>query len=551
MTEKPMGAYLPQLCQRLQTVGGGSGWQARIVSALVGSGNIAPQKMIDDLHPNEIFACVGNTTFQPGQNITRELHHIVLVCLYSMGFIKMRPQVVTHVTEPEMNMDDVLDAMITSDIKLPVRTDLKGDRPRWGTFCAALPDYIKEIAYVLRLRDHYRDMLREWACHVGYKLTLQRSILDAEKTLYLHVASGAPRAYTADELANGYAACAAMPPLRAALSSSKHAEDAFARYCASVGAGPYSKYMSFASELDGTNLSYYWGPAPASLVVSTGYGDAIGEFRAFELQPMMQIEWSAQSQMAAIAERQAQILSGPVDPFVIQPPVQSATAAGSPPFTSVDELDFKISLRSDVANMQAPLLSNFDVEYECRLTQRRQSTAAGTFQGAAMLLYDKGFSKESFGGGTAGEGDVAKFPLLDLSLSDGINIVLLQDVADHIGMALVNVSSWDERIYWPDPRHHLVMWRNVGDLKHLYFKKGPVMVVPARREHVLAPRSWLFTPREDAEDMIIGLLGLNQQERHLAQESVRVSHNMALLSTLLPEGNLPSFSIPLFVRAHI
>lgn len=310
--------------------------------------------------------------------------------------------------------------------------------------------------------------------------------------------------------------------------------------------GPASRFRSLFSRVDGTQLCFYYGPAPTTLTVSAGYLVPEGPFTSYELQPVLNFPWTPESQMSAVAERTSNVLSGPDDPFVIPPPVMVATPGGCQALSSLDEPDFRIFYMPD-PDGNLPSVSEFDVEYAWKQMNRITSTAGiapeAFFPGPQALFYDLGFKEQSYGQGQGLNVDPLKFPLLAESLSLGLVHVDGGDAAEYPERAVhINAGPWNETIIYPDIQQNRVVLIPSIDVSILFYREGGVTLAPAMRDQVLIPRSWLFEARISDVDHIVGHIGMNSAIRKGAEQAITVSHNLALCARFFPSENLPTLN---------
>lgn len=550
LVEAPLGSYIENICNTIvDSGGGGSAWMAAVVGALTDKGNVPVQKFVEDLHPQELFSCVGNTQFPAGSEAMKTLIHFVILNMHSCGFIRQRPSVMKYRPRPELTIDEVTERMITPSIPLLKAQDLKSQKPRWANFVHLLAPVIIRIRHVCRQRSTYVARLRTYAGGIAWRIAHEREVTQAEKSLLLLFASGDERALTQTEWDGNY-----VLNIPLAETSDPLVRETYELYARSTQEGPASRFRSFFSRVDGTQLCFYYGPTPTTLTVHAGFLVPEGPFTSYELQPVLQFPWTAESQMSAVAERTSNVLSGPDDPFVIPPPVMVATPGGACALTSLDEPDFRLFYMPDVEG-NLPSLSEFDVEYAWKQMNRITSTAGLTqeafFPGAQALFYDLGFKSQNYGGGQGLNVDPLKFPLLNEELSTGLVHADGGAAADYAATAVhINPGEWNETIIYPDIQMNRVVLVPDIDVSILFYREGGVTIAPAMRDQVLVPRSWLFEQRVADVDHIVGLLGLNGAIRKGAEQSISASHCLALLARFFPGQNLPSLN-PAMLAASV
>lgn len=531
---RPLGGYLPQMCNEIKQAGGGLGFEANIVSALVGNNNIAPNRFVKDVHVEEILTISGNVSFPSGSNQMGMLQHLVFLLLAKAGFHDQHPAAIENRIDARLTMDEVVDRMMTSLLKFPLAEHYGGTDARWSSFVALIPRTIRQFIYAVNERPAMVERLRRKAQDVGWKYLHKANVTQEEKSLFLLIAPGHKRAVCDGE------DWAALPPLYPAENGDPLVDKAFALYTESVSHGPYSKYLHMSSTKVGNSAAFYLGPKPHPMVMLIGYQENRGMFLSYSLETSDTVNWSDESQLRAVQEREATILgSAGADPFTIEPPVQSWGAAGTEIFTEVDEPEFELSYSINATDEKLPPLSAFDVDYHCLMTGRLTSTSTGTFPGPMMLIYDRIYTGKPFGDGAVRTSTLMDYPLIDPRMSPTITTSTEKDpVVNRPGMQLFEPEAVLEQVFWPDPRQKKV-FAGIVNMTPLYYKKGKITVLPPFREHVLVPRSWLFEERTEEVSFITGKLGFNEFEKLIARESLTVSHNSARLGAIFPSENLP------------
>lgn len=548
LVPKPLAAYLPALVDRIKKAAPGSAWVSAVVTALVGPTNIPPQKFVEDLHPQELFSCAGNLAFQAGSPAWDSLIHYVMLNLYSSGFIEKVPQVLEYRAAPELTLEECTQRMLSQDMPLLKREDFKGQKPRWQQFATLLPVVMEKVDYIARQDKHIAGLLRLKVGDIAHRLALGREIADSERSLFLMIAPGGPRAYLPAEWKS-----AKRERPRVAPCNDNLVTEAFNKLVACTQSGPASRFRKLITVKDGRALTFYWGPGPIDLEVFSGYSEEKGPFVSYELSPALRFPWTEASQMEAVQERQSFVVSDDDNPLCLPPPVQSATSGGASPLTSLDEREFRLFY---TATEEQQFVSMFEVDYYHRLTDRLTSSAlmpsAGVFPGAQALLYDKGFFGEKFGEGTGLKNSLADYPLIDPILTTGVYSGKVTDgmPPESGSPGTLQSGPWEEAIVWADLKSRQLRMAPQLDVSQLYYRAGGFTVVPGARDHLLIPRSWLFEPRPSDEEWIMGRLGLNPGQRKVAATSVCVSHNMALLGRFFPPHSLPTLN-PVAVAASV
>lgn len=543
--QRPLGSYLPQLCKGLMSHGGSAGWPARISAALTGPGNLPLQKPLSSFDMRELFLTQGSKDYPQGSPQMNNLQHLVLMVLHEMGVIKLRPYAIEYRTSTELTLDEVLDQIVSLEIRFPTLSELGSTEkgPVWAQFVSILITVIKRIAFVDNDRGVLVDRLRIKAADVGWKISRGREVSQAEKTLFLMLAPGAKRART---VLNGFEA---PPELVVAESADPLVARAFDAYQSAVEVGPASRFATLIYTGVGNARTYFWGPAPKDLPYSVGHYETKGSFVRYDLEPIANINWSKESQLAAIAEREGSVLGRRDRDFLtIPPPVVAAGATAAMSFSSLDEPEFLLSYVPEAGRSTALPLAAFDVDYTSQLAGRTLSTSVGTFPGPEMLLYDKIFSGQSYGGGEISDLDITDFVLIDPDLSVGFKPKGQDELAASQGPAVIRGGLVSEHIYFTKPGEPDIYGSEV-DMSSYYFRKGTFLVLPGLREYVIAPINWALADDEAAFLHIVNRLSLTEEQRRHAKETIMVSHNMAKMAVLLPAPSLPRIS-PLMVAAN-
>lgn len=549
---RPLAAYLPDMCEYLQSVGGSAGWESRIIKALTGKDNIHNATRLSEFRERLLINSAGSDDFPQGSDQMTQLQNVVFHVLYALGVVKHYPRALEYRTDPELTFDEVIDRILSSKIPFPKMEDL-GQDPKWGSFAALIPDVLKKVAIVNRDRIHIADRLRVKACQIAYRVSKGLEITDAERSLWLMLAPCNKRSFTEKEWKNH---------ARRGLIASKQviADSAdplmlrtFDDYSAAVQHGPYSKFAKLIYAKDGERITYSWGPAPRSLTVAVGSFELLGQFVSYDMEPIATIPWTEETQLAAIRERESNALvRNDRDPFILPPPVIASTPLDFPPFTSVDEREFRFSYMIDAGRHEEFHISEFDVDYMSPVTGRVHTTSTGTFYGASMLLYDKCRTGMAFGEGTTSPYDLSDFPLIDRQrcTKSGLHVLQQLAAAPLSGPAIVPGGLVIETIYWVKSNSPFVLKTDV-ELGALYYQHGSLLSLPPLREFVLAPREWAFGEDTVAELAIMRQLSLTEQQRRTSAEAIRVSHNMAKLAAFLSKESLPRISPIAIARVRL
>jgi hypothetical protein len=555
MVPRPLAAYLPDICRRLTESVTGGAWVSALTTALIGPTNIAPQKMLKDIHRAEILACAGNQYFPAGSDVFNALLHLVFLNLHNCGYGKERPQVIEYRPQPELTLDEAVDRMISPDIPLISRDDFSRDsEPRWASFVHLLPEMVQEVLYTVSHRERVIERLRLKARAIGYAISMGKTPTPEERSFFLMMAPGNQRSLTKAEWEAGLTV-----DLRIGEYDDELIRSTWNLFTQCTQCGPASKFRKFVPHNDSRQLTFYYGPAPRQLVVHSGYVVNRGPFVTYEMTPILSYDWTAESQLAAIAERASFVLASEDDPFHIPPPVQICTPAGSAPLFSLDEPVFRLYyMPNPDGDKAAPRLSSFEVDYDWKLAGKVVSTtgitASAQFPGPQAYLYDLGFKGESMGSGSGMVPDISGYALIDRNETKGIVAGSIEQGAGLLppGMARLNPPGrWYESVFYPDAMRRSVMFVPSIDTSILWYREGAVVLVPAFREHVLIPKSWLYIERPAEVDYIMSQLGLGPSVRRTAAMVVGATHALALMSRFFHPSNLPEVNLAVLAQAQL
>lgn len=553
---RSLGSYLPDLCTFLRSHGGSSGWEARIYAALVGKDNFHPKKALSELKMQDFTLLQGSKDYPAGSPQMKKLLHFVMLVLFEMGILDRRPVAIYYRKNHELTLDEILDRMVAAKFVFPVVSEIGGRTPEWASFVALLPNVIKRILYVNRNRAMYADHLRTWTQKIGHDIANGEAPSDHARSLFLALAPQGKRAFRSVEWDDStYAPKATVrTSLPLANCADPLVKETFDLLVATTNAGPASRYLKLISKRSGNTSIYWYGPMARTLTIAVGYHESVGPFSSYDMEPVAQLPWSAQSQLDAIVEREAEVFARTDrDPFIIVPPVMSDSIGDQPAQTSIDEPGFTLSFIPEPVAGKVPDCSQFDVDYTFELTERVCSTSVGTFLGPQMLILDRVMKGGDLGGGELSPHDLSDFALIDIELSEGLDIRASSNAKSEtngVGPAVIPGGLQKEDIFYTLPGKSEVFVTELDFSSH-YYRNGSLLFLPGLREFVLPPRSWAY-----AEDgVILGFvksrIGLREDEIRESAESIRVSHNVAKMAVFLPTENLPPVSPAVVAHSHL
>lgn len=245
--ERLLGSYLPQLCVDVMNDGGGpSSWESSIQTAMTGLNNFPPNKFIVSTTLSDIWTLRGNQQFTPGSAAMRRLLHVLCLVLHKAGVIKESPGAYEWVGQFKSTLDRCVSAILNSEIIFPTLQDFGGDKARWGSVAPILATFMRQAAQNERFRRIYTGHLREYAGHLGYKIYRGEPLDEVERSFFLMIAPGGPRAQSVCDSPDG--TLSAIPGrIRCALNTSRAVEQTWAKYRAVAQSGPWGKHVAYAS----------------------------------------------------------------------------------------------------------------------------------------------------------------------------------------------------------------------------------------------------------------------------------------------------------------
>jgi hypothetical protein len=553
--ERMLGEYLPQLCMEVMQDGGGQhSWESSLQTAFTGLNNFPPNKFLVSTTLADLWTIRGNAQFTPGSPQMRRLMHVLCLVLFKAGVIKECPGAYEWVGDFRSTLDRCVSAILTTEINFPTLQDFGGDKARWGQVAPIVATFMRQCAQGERFRRVYTRQLREYAGHIGYKIYRSETLDDVERSFFLMIAPGGPRAASVvDQTSPGVIVYPER--IRCALCTSRAVEQTWAKYRSVATSGPWGKYVAFASfELE-RGRGFMLCQPPKAIPVHLGYQNSFGPFVRFEAEPIFDIPYDMNSQVDALTEKISDVRALENGELIrVDPPVQMGAAQEEYVADSLDDPAFRLFFEdffpgtsTPGAIREMPFIEQFEVAYDSAVGDRMLSTVLGTFPGAGVLLYEKCVKGEAFGTGQVGELQIPTNKLVNQELTSNFAFGFIPQATGISATVPVIIENlpFIESIFWPNSAQKAVLMTTV-DMNPLMKTFGDLVLLGAGRSNVLVPRRWLCEAQTAAEDFIFSRLGIHYRQRPLVEDSIRISHNYAKYMMLLGARSLPSMN-PLVV----
>lgn len=477
-------------------------------------------RRVMSLSIEDIIALPGEGWFAKGTPPYHCLQRILLRFLHSMKVVERYPAVVGYKNYPQLNMDEVLDRMMTPQVKFPSFDSLGGAAGfNVEALKAVMPTIIRELDFKARLRGIHLKRLRLKLGSIAFKLASGAPIDQAERSFYCGFwdmrAHKKSRALTASEILGGNIA-----PIAVAETGDPLVGETWELFKLCTEAGPYLRFATMVSNRNFENLVYWYGPQIASLSYAIGYTKGFGKFDEPVVKEAVVLPWGKDDQLVATRERYAAFSLGEANVVSIQPPVLS-TVGNQALYEPGWDLP-NVSIRVDLAGSSIrPTEFSFYSSWRERTLSSRSGATPRT------LLTDLALTTERLGENQSAQLSLHEWPLIDLNASKAF-----------LGGQAPIVPNYVEDIITHEKGPKRLKHEQV-DMEDHYKRMGNKMFMPAFREFALAPMAWLYVPDKEAEDFITARLGLTYEQKLQAERIIRISHNFAKLKRLLQPHQLP------------
>lgn len=519
--EVPSGKLVPEMCDNVSNF---NDWASQMGKAIdtLGRGG----RRVASLGLEDIVAMGGDQLFAPGSERHRDLQHLLLRFLHASGVVEYYPAVVGYQALPQITLDQAVDRMLSAHIKFPTVTDLGGTSFDTTALKSIFPTLIREWKYKRNLRPLYVDRLRRKLGSIAFKLASGQAIDQHERSFFVAFCDPTrDRGWTAEEKQKlqpqGKDGTGGGPNIVVAETGDPLVTATWEDYKQVVEPGPFLRFARLLSNRNFENLLYTFGPQMGALTYEIGYRMRYGDFYEPRVREAVVLPWAPEDQMVSARERYLAWRMPTPDLSIANTPILAAhpAAPNSPTFRPEWDLP-NVEMR---VNLDQPLVNPTEFSYWSPWRERMVSSIFGATP--AALLLDLALTNES-----VGESQLSTLKLSDFKLVD------MEKSSPYLAGQAPVKPQYTERIIVP--RNGQADTVSVA-MDDFYSRLGTTMFMPAFREYVLAPMSWLHVVDKEAEDFIAARLGLTWEQKLQAEQSIRISHNHAKLSRLLSGPQLP------------
>lgn len=497
-----------------------------------GLGRVGRRLSSISLHELCIVASDALPLGSPGQ---KALAHLLTRWFVSMKLVDDYPRFIEYRAHPELRIDECVDRILGTLIKLPTLDELGGERATLETLIGVFPSLVRSLYSLHFLRSYYADRLQRAVADIAWKIASGQPIDQFEKSMFLAFND------TTDEESRGFstyltgkvgaertrAGAAPSSPgtgvrvLYPVENNDQLVRDAVALLRTAVEVGPFTRFGVMYSNQRIEQLLVYWGPHVATLPLYTGHLTNFGPFEEQVVTESEAYHWTLEEQEAAIREqvREINVVSGQFAIAVPQFIMRGPNAKDS-------QVDYQMHL--DVPEVALSLEHGFDskatefvAEWFSEWRERVITTDEGS-AGPQALVSDLAVKHRQLGEGLTSVATCADFKLIDPTQRDEQLKKRGGQVAKTDFTARVWISANGAA---PKPTE--------VDMKMLLSRKGSTTWRPAFTEFVWAPMRALFEPNPEAETFVATRLGLTREAAARNAVAIRVSMNAFRLQRIL------------------
>lgn len=445
----------------------------------------------------------------------RNLLHITFGVLASAGFGDYRPSVLSYETNALMTIDEVIDEVLGAHIQLPTGDHMDGEKTGFESFRTHIPQVIRELAILEKLRPWYLAHFRRYVGDLVYRLDMgeaQASALD-QFDLTILTQYSFDNEYSRSKL-DGDAGFKIVP----ARDSDPETAEVIGRIKSVVELGPWIRFHRLLSNADRNELAYVLGPIVNQLPLVSGYRLDRGPFKEQFLNTIESITWGDSEAFKAELERLQYLddadtrlnLTG------IRVPVKRELRKGVRAAKSLTPvlLDYKPSINVQVYRTG----DEIQIAHEWRSAVHRRLVSTRYGASTDTMLTDMAFKMTSLGEVSHAHLNIDSFSMVDVDESVEARRVDVSDVQKQ-GKNVIT-----EQIYFVRNGKFVHDGERI-DMTLFYNRLGNLMYRPAFSEYFKPTLEWFRTPDSTAVDFIISRLGLSPMDAARSKDAILVSHN--------------------------
>lgn len=449
----------------------------------------------------------------------RALLHITFAMLASAGFGDFRPAVITYNTNALMTIDEVITEVLNSHIQLPTGDMMDGEKTGFEVFRTHVPQVIRELAILEKLRPWYVDHFRRYIGDLVYKLDMgetQASSLD-QFDLTLLTAYATEDSEHAKSQIDGFKPFKLVP----ARDSDPETAEVIGRIKSVVEPGPFIRFHRLLSNADRNELAYIIGPIVNNLSLVSGYRIDRGPFYEQYLNVTESITWgdaeAFKSEMSRLQfldnKDPAQLnLTG------IRVPVKKELWKGIGQGTELTPilLDYKPSISVQIYRSDT---NSLEIAHEWRSVSQRKLVSTRTGATTDTMLLDMAHKMTSLGEVATAHSTIDSFSFVDLD--DTVEARKIEIETSDVQSTGKNIIT--EMIYYVSGG--AFQEAKEIDMTLFYNRMGYLLYRPAFSEYFKPTLEWFRTPDTNAVDYIIAQLGLSPMDATRSKDMILISHN--------------------------
>lgn len=449
----------------------------------------------------------------------KDILHITFAVLANCGFGDYRPACLTYDTNALMTIDDVITEVLNSHIQLPTADNMDGEKTGFETFRTHIPQVIRELAILNKLRPWYIAHFRRYINDLIFRLDMgetQASALDQFDltilTAYAHKDSTYNRSMV-DEFKP-------WSPLPARDSDPETAE-VMGRIKSVVELGPWIRFHRLLSNTDRNELVFILGPIVNQLPLVSGYAIERGPFLEQYLNVQESLSWGDAEAFKAELARVQYLDSADtrLNLTGVRIPVKRELWKGVKSKRALTPvmLDYKPSINVQIYRTA----DEIQIAHEWRSAVHRRLVSTRNGASTDTMLVDMASKVSSMGEVAHSFLNVDSFSLVDLDQQ----VIDRMIDTDKSSNGQNNKNLIKEKIYYVRGGKFVTDEEPI-DMTLFYNRIGNMMFRPAFAEFFRPTLEWFRTPDSTAVDFIISRLGLSPIDAARSKEAILVSHNI-------------------------